>query len=408
MIERDYIKLNTSIQTGSNAKQLHYDDEGNIEATIELRLPDSLFVSSRNKKIEGVELQTSKFRISMNQTPIAQIPLDLEQTKDDQVVSTCQLDVYPFVLLDDNKFIPEPDDETALSAFPNYKNHFVNYIIRLCTVYDPVTPENNVYINLVKIKAQINTPEAGFPTSSVFYKILKDNGILEYEKKHLLNMCVQSNHESFNISGGDLLIQNIGTLTQMWQDAMENAITFASIYDEQTIQVDFIVKGIYDPLTISPKTNEEQIIEITDTLKIVYWKYQVLDPIQSSSLKYSVKPHFDFSEQSLQIGYDTSPFDVVTPVLWNPPYVNTYDHPEQLAKDKLRKEIMYKPPPKRIYQYDIQTEAISDTQKSSYEIVLKNLQNSAPMNLIVDEKTKNTFNFLPWIEVDFLKNFQTL
>ena len=43
MIDREYLKVNTSLNTASNANEILKDDEGNLEATIEMRLPENLF-----------------------------------------------------------------------------------------------------------------------------------------------------------------------------------------------------------------------------------------------------------------------------------------------------------------------------------------------------------------------------
>ena len=79
MSDREYVKINTSIQTGSNAQNLIEDAEGNVQAEIELRLPDNLFSATNGaKKVDKVELLTTKMRVSMQNTPIAQIPIDTE------------------------------------------------------------------------------------------------------------------------------------------------------------------------------------------------------------------------------------------------------------------------------------------------------------------------------------------
>ena len=97
MNDRIYKKLNTSIQTSSNAQELLQDEEGNVEATIELRLPDSLFTMRDGpKKIDVVDMQTSKFRLSMENTPIAAFPYNTSRSNSDLHVTNCQLDVYPY------------------------------------------------------------------------------------------------------------------------------------------------------------------------------------------------------------------------------------------------------------------------------------------------------------------------
>lgn len=71
MTDRQYIRLNTSIATGSNASDLISDENGNIEAKIDLRLPDNFVGQSASSGVKGVEMSTTKMRVSMMNTPIA-------------------------------------------------------------------------------------------------------------------------------------------------------------------------------------------------------------------------------------------------------------------------------------------------------------------------------------------------
>ena len=145
MIDREYVKVTSSIQTASNAGQLTYDQDGNIEATLDLRLPDNLFASNAAKKISKVELQTSRLRLSMQNTPILQMPM-----KDPSLLITdCELDVYPYVVKHiETQDIAVPDylpnvgwkkqkdslyplvsDEGATKPFPDYSNHKFTVVI---------------------------------------------------------------------------------------------------------------------------------------------------------------------------------------------------------------------------------------------------------------------------------------
>ena len=69
----EFLKLNTSITTGSNAEQIETDSVGNKKASIELRLPDSL---SRKEGLKKIDLQASQMRLSLSNLPIAFIPVD--------------------------------------------------------------------------------------------------------------------------------------------------------------------------------------------------------------------------------------------------------------------------------------------------------------------------------------------
>ena len=73
MSDTQYLKLNTSINTGSNASTLERNSGGDVKAVIELRLPDSL---SREEDIQSIDLQVSKMRLSLNNLPIALVPIN--------------------------------------------------------------------------------------------------------------------------------------------------------------------------------------------------------------------------------------------------------------------------------------------------------------------------------------------
>lgn len=70
---KQFVKLNTSIYTGSNSRNLEYDSEGNIKSVIELRLPDNL---ANDRGIRYIDFQTSKLRLSLSNLPVAMIPVD--------------------------------------------------------------------------------------------------------------------------------------------------------------------------------------------------------------------------------------------------------------------------------------------------------------------------------------------
>ena len=401
MIDREYVKLNTSIQTGSNAQTLRYDDDGNVEATIELRLPDNVFGGSPStKKIEKVAMQTSKMRLSMEQTPIAELPLDTDLSTDTLIASTCKLDVYPFCLLDNNKIVPDPA-VGGMTAFPFYKDHTVHFVIRLFT--KAVLGEEQFTI-LQELDTRANTDGYMFPESSRFYDSMKKGGVGMLDN-HLMNLCAQSNHEPYQIEGDQLFIKHIGTLEQMLQDALENAITYASTSDHQTVYIDYIdaqyVDENPDGLVFDPpvQTDNSMILEETNT-KIYYWKWEqnANESTSSCKLKFACKPIVKLKEQSLTISYDSSAFDTVIPIIWNTPFVNTYDQPEQMTIDTLRNEVWHEPPPKRMYKY-----GAAVAEDHTYQYTILNVLNCAAMNIIGNKAMRDTFSFLPWIRLDTTK-----
>ena len=393
MIDREYLKFNTSINTATNSGQgLTRDAAGNIAASIELLLPDDLFrKKDGNKRVSSVAMQTSKFRLSLEHTPIAQLDLDREKMKDNFYPTSCQLDVYPYCLLDDNQIQPPPPGTNG--AFPNYKNHKVQLTL---VYYDYTDPNNPVEHSLDVFNFQSNTKGYGFPEASRFYPILKQAGVLE-KFEHCLNLCVQSNHEPYTIEGDHLMIYNLGTLTQLLQDAIENAITFASTEDYLKYTVKFVdISTIPAGVFLSPPLRTDITMTLEENGKtICFWDMvKDDDSTLSSTLRYAVKQLVNIGPQSISISYDSIPFNAHVPIVWNTAYINTFDHPEQLTIDSLRDEIWHQPPPKRVYQYGV------NNTSSSFSYTLPNDISCAAMNIICNKAMKDVFSFLPWIPVD--------
>ena len=396
MNDREYVKLNTSINTASNSDHLIRNEEGQIEATIELSLPANLFDSdSHTRKIEKVEMQTSKMRLSLETTPIAQIPMDMEVSTENIKAAQCQLDVYPYCLLDDNRIAPDPNDASATLAFPKYKSHKATIQIFVYPEYGSPLPPGDVVTTYLM---QPNTTGYDFvPSTSRFYDLLKKAKINQVTN-HMMNMCAQSNHEPYKIENDSLMIANIGTLEQMFQDALENAISFASMEDEQHIIVHLVpVDWTANLSPLQDRTNTVFIPEYNKTF--CYWKWSRDDTTLSisSDLVYGCKPSVRFDAQSLSISYDTAAFGSIIPIFWNPPFVETYDHPEQMTLDTIRNMVWSQPPPKRMYKYGA---SIAAESPNTYAYtVLQNLK-CAAMNLIVNRAFRDSFSFLPWIKVD--------
>ena len=174
MIDREYVKLNTSIQTGSNSHELQTDEEGNVKAEIELLLPDNIYsIGNQAKKVDKVDMLTTKLRLSMENTPIAQIPLDEELSQNVTFISSCQMDVYPFSLTNDGQLKPQNLEQ---SSFPYYKHQQISYFLRL---YDARDASRTNLINWPRYDCYANTPHYGFPKGSVFYPIIKKAGIID-------------------------------------------------------------------------------------------------------------------------------------------------------------------------------------------------------------------------------------
>lgn len=402
MNDREYLKLNTSINTGSNAQDLHYNDEGNVEAVIELNLPDNIFRSRDGKrKVESVELQTSKMRLSMEDTPIAQLPLETDLMNDGLTATQCHLDVYPFCLLDDGVVKPDSIDD---SAFPSYKNHQQNFIFYEVVGIDPDT-EKPLSDRYIKDYLFLTKDASTLP-------VISNAGIHKYPKPfdiftdiidrrfhdQILNVCAQSNHEPYRIEDGTLFIKNISTLEQMFQDALESAITYASTTSTVDQSILLVSQFFYshhpDAFPNIDTTNSYQVTYATRNdiyyfVAVDNWLADV-----DSNLKAACKPVVRFQDQSISIGYDTSSFDTLIPVLWNPTYVNTYDHPQQMTMNSYLDDAWQEPPPKRMYKFNV----VLDESTDEFNYSAISSQSPKAFNILGDEEMRKRFSFLPWIE----------
>lgn len=396
MIDREYIKLNTSIQTASNSHQLIEDENGNVPAVIELDLPGDIFTSKDGgKKVDKVSMLTSKMRLSLNQTPLAQIPTIPYPPDTNVILSSCQMDVYPYAILDNEIAKPNPNSASVGQTFPYYKDHTTTYRIKgYNSSYDDVLEAQDLE-ELITVN---NCPGYGFPESDRFYSIFNETGIIE-EHKHLMNLTLNSaRRDSIEVQGGSALVKSLGVISQMLQDGLENAISYASESDNTIIDV-YLIPVQYASTYPPPAAITSSTVfveEFNEEMCVWYWEPASDDNSLSSDLEWAVKPKIMFDEQSMRISYDTAAFKKMVPILWNTPFVDTYDIPEQMTLDSLRNSVWDgEPPPKRVYQYDVTT--VDDP--ASYNFALKNPINCGLMNIIGNREMRDTFSFLPWIKV---------
>ena len=397
MSDREYVKVNTSIRTGSNAEHLITDDDGNIQATIELRLPDDLFKRSTGTKlVNDVRMQTGKFRLSLENTPIAAIPVDETLSHQLQTeVSTCALDVYPFSVLDDTTLKPNPfvpGSPFLGTAFPNYKSHTITYTINIYS-----NPNSTPSFTKTAVKQILNGSTDVIPDTS--------DDILDFLNKcdifsktiHYFNLFVKNNHERLQKENQQYLLRNIGTLEQMLADAIENAVTYASTAYNLNIIIDTLPTNPkpegFDDLVPTPQEDIAGVIHTeTTNVAVCLWKINTSLTNTDLGLSTAFKPKVTLGGDTLTISYDTAPFSSKVPILWTTPFVDTYDSPEQLTLDQLRKSLWIQPPPKRQYQY-----GVNESETHSYDITLNKEITCAVMNIVANEEMKNTFSFLPWI-----------
>ena len=288
MSDFKYIKVNSSIHTASNREALLHNNEGDLEAKIALNFAEN-FLSIPKSDLLSLQLETTRMQLSLRNMPICELPLK-EVASNGEYVSKCQLDVWPYCWLDDQRVRPL---NVSDSAFPYYSNHGNN---------------------------------------------------------SLFNLTFPSNLENFPEVNTEIVsIKNIGTLEQIFQDAIENAIVFACSDTSTT------------PTTVH--------------------------------LSSGVKPKVSLEDRQLVLSYDSAPFTElgVTPVLWNQSFINNYESPQRI-RDELN---WYQPPPKRVFSYDV---ALGEDRSFSFTIP-ENV-NVQPFNIVVNRAFKETFDFLPWITVD--------
>lgn len=405
MSDREYVKVNTSIRTGSNAEHLITDEDGNIQATIELRLPDDLFKRSTGTKlVNDVRMQTGKFRLSLENTPIAAIPEDDTLSQQLQTdVSTCKLDVYPFSVLDDSSLKPSPfvpGNPFLATAFPNYKNHTITYTVNIYS-----NPSSSPSFTKTVVKQISNGATDVIPDTSTDILDFLNKCEIFSKTIHYFNLFIKNDHERIQKENKQYLLRNIGTLEQMLADALENAVTYASTAYNLNITIDTLPTNPkpagFDDLVPTPQEEIAGVIH-TDSadVAVCLWKINTSLTNTDLGLTSAFKPKVTLGGDTLTISYDTAPFNSKVPILWTTPFVDTYDSPEQLTLDQLRKSLWVQPPPKRQYQY-----GVDESESHSYTITLNKEITCALMNIVANEEMKNTFSFLPWIPFS-LETFQ--
>ena len=393
MIDSEYVKLNTSIQTGSNAENilLHETENDTIPAEIELRLPQNLFPVQRGKnKLEKVDVLTTKFRISMQDTPIAELDIDTDKTTNETIVLQPQLDVYPFCLGDKN--IPKPEGLLD-SAFPAYKSHTVQYIFYLCE-----NPPDGEKSELTNVHTMANTYNYGLGrntgTFSPYELVILNHLGKKYD--HEMNFILPSTHGMVQQGNNHVLIKDVGTLQHVFQSALENAITYACTSTNMQVNVYLIPKSQVSAVE-SIYLDEEIIVPNHDPMVIWYVEDNLSSIVNNCSLLAACKPTVEFNEQSFSISYDTGVFDQIIPVIWNSQHINTFDIPDQMSTDTYRSSVWGLPPLKRQYRYGVDVQE-NDTFSYTLESSLK----PCVMNIIANKNLVDSFSFLPWIKTTMM------
>lgn len=412
MNDRDYVKVNTSIRTGSNANNLLTDQDGNIQATIELRLPDDLFKqSSGARKLDSVQMQTGKFRLSLENTPIAALPVDENLSGSTLNATPCQLDVYPFSILNGNQILPPPlpvDAPYSQTVFPRYKQHVIVYNLYILSDSPDIDYDAPLFsITQPIILGSTNvcpTPKpSDYETASeynnavAFVDFLKQTTIFD-DVQHRFNLCLKNNHEYLLRENSTFFVKNIATLEQVLEDALENAVQYASTSYTVTISCITVMTNpkpdFFDQLQPPPNESITGSIRFSSEIDYCFWKYEMAITQRQNDLNSSFKPRVTLGGDTLSIAYDTAPFNALIPILWSPGIVDTFDTPLQLTMGELQRRLWPRqPPPVKKFKYSCNE---SDEGKS-YTMGITNAA-GAVMNIIANREMRDTFSFLPWIE----------
>lgn len=383
MTDCEYVKLNTSIQTASNAGGLVHDENGNVEATVELRLPDNLFSNNQpRRRINKVEMETTKLRISMENTPIAAMPLDASNVSMVKYKpSTAELSVYPFVITKNDEVYPDLSDETEASSFPLYKQHKTDYVLRVCT---DVT--NETFVTFAEY--QTTAYATDFPKTSPYYGILKNNDVFV----STLPGFALSFPEA-DIVNGKLYVKNARDLEHAIASALEYAISYACTQDTETVFVDFVTADQASVAGVDVSKADSVYVEVVGA-SVYFWKTNLGEGTATSKLLSAFKPTVEISGQSLTVKYDTACFEDTIPILYNSEYVQTYDYPFQMNLDLLRQSLWYKPPPKRMYRFGV------NDAETSYNYSLLFDWKACVFNIIGNKAMRDSLSFLPWKKVN--------
>ena len=409
MSEREYIKYNTSIQVASNSGTLQKDDEGNLAAIVELRLPDNIFpAESGKKKVDSVQMLTTKMRISMENTPIAQFDVDegtmtklekLNKGSNAAFITTSQMDLYPYVIKGDNQILPVKSN----SAFPHYRTQILRIDVSVWM------GEN--YISLDTLYVHPLSPTSFAENIGRYQEPFQKGGVFA-ALNHLSNLVVKQ-YMPVKRENDTVSIYNVGSIEQMLQDGIESAIVYNSTGFNEALQysIFLISEDAYNNNHFPPVEDNDFTKENVDTentmiieemggikaffVKKIFGPDYTVQESEISNLRYSVKPKVSFTEQKLRISYDTCPFVNNIPILWCNSYINTYDNPLQLTMGELYNEYSdgFKPP-KRVYSY-----GVTKNEDNSYFFTLQQ-STINPVNIVGNKDLRDTFSCLPWITVD--------
>lgn len=415
MIDREYLKFNTSLQTASNSKNLVQGNDNTVEAKIELRLPNSVFTSSDGQKeVDNVQLLTTKMRLSMSETPIAQLPLTPDEETQYYYTSGCQLDVYPYAIDKRNEIEPLTKHPYDNIAFPYYKNHTVDLTVSMLRwdniIFRPRIVWSHEYTLYSNCYGYDFDDVYDNPDDKEIYKILKKAGAFKDFGDHTMNLVIPKNRDSFETEDGDksCFVYDIAALEQLLADALSNAMTYAATETNLVVNVEIVDYGNSDPnAPWNPKLNMDAT-GVVQGCQCCFWRTIYIDSESTINqhLNAGIRPTVRIGDDTFSISYDSACFEDCIPIIWNPSFVKNYEYALQLISDTWRAVDWSAPPPKRFYKY-----GFTSNESGEYKFLFNSSIYSAAFNIIGNKLMKETFPFLPWSTIKNLnldKNAQIL
>lgn len=382
MIDCEYLKFNTSINTASNSAQLKTNENGDVEAKIELSLPQDIFeIRSGNKKVDKVQMQTSKMRLSMTNIPIAEFDIDQSKRINEDVITKAQIDVYPFGF--DGHSITRELVPPDASAFPYYKQHDLSFRFYLKVVLDDTS------ILLETINCQANNFINRFPKTSRYWPIIEKLNLNGMD--HMLNLVLKDTyHEVMPGTTDDVVdVCQESTIENMLQEAVENAVTYACTKDHLNVDIYFV--------EVAPEEDPDLFLEEYN----IYVKFlrHIVEHASTPEVTLSAafKPRLSFKDQEFVMSYDTISFTDTIPVCGDPSIIDTGDTPPQyyLTPSHVYPEKWEQPPPKKVLRYGVQLD-----ENNAYQFTLGEKVNTAVMNIIGNESLKQSLSCLPWVKIN--------
>ena len=415
MTEREYLKVNTSIQTGSNANRLVRGEKGDIEAVIELQLPDNLFESGHGKDVVRAEMQTSKMRLSLQNTPIAKLPYDEYRSEVYGFpLSKCQLGIWPFVIRNAVKekpgqyaFYPVKSETQATPNIFTYRKRILDLGV------------SRYWANVNGTTTQA-TESTAHSSCGYAYADCKDvtkekysawsrvNDFFVPEVEPFLYGGAKSTNLPFNLSvvsghlNGGIDVMSVSELEKCLAQALQRAFVLSLGGDPPYADIIFVRYIKPEPgLSIEVFKQRYQLLRNEPDAQGYYlWNIGIRQyrPSAPSVWADNVCFNVHITDNSLNISYDTSCFSPhLTRMNGYPLLASTWFGINDVLTGSRDAPYPYRIPNK-IPRFDVEQDI---TGSYGFRINTTNvLFQFFPFSIIGNQAMYETFSFLPWIKID--------